>query len=346
MQILYNIVAILLVILLIPYFIVRTIREKGFLKRMIQSFGFLPEHALDKVAGKNCIWIHASSVGEIVATSPIIKEFRREFPDTPILVSVVTNTGYTMANRIIKDADSIIYFPLDLPWLPERFIKKIRPRVFLPVETELWPNFLKATRKYNIPVMMVNGRISDKSVKRYKYMFSILSDMIGTVRKFAMQSEIDASYIIRLGADENLVTVTGNTKFDQTYTNVDEKERNNMLKELCLDKAKGIFLAGSTHKGEEEAVLEAYSELKKQHPNVKLLIAPRSILRKDEIASICHKHGFKTNFRTVLKEKPSYEQDVVILDTIGELGKVYSVGDVIYVGGSLIKHGGHNILEP
>lgn len=124
MQILYNIVAILLVILLIPYFIVRTIREKGFLKRMIQSFGFLPEHALDKVAGKNCIWIHASSVGEIVATSPIIKEFRREFPDTPILVSVVTNTGYTMANRIIKDADSIIYFPLDLPWLPERFIKK------------------------------------------------------------------------------------------------------------------------------------------------------------------------------------------------------------------------------
>lgn len=110
MQILYNIVAILLVILLIPYFIVRTIREKGFLKRMIQSFGFLPEHALDKVAGKNCIWIHASSVGEIVATSPIIKEFRREFPDTPILVSVVTNTGYTMANRIIKDADSIIYF--------------------------------------------------------------------------------------------------------------------------------------------------------------------------------------------------------------------------------------------
>ena len=123
MQILYNIVAILLIILLIPYFIVRTIREKGFLKRMIQSFGFLAEHALDKVAGKNCIWIHASSVGEIVATSPIIKRIS-EIPDAPILVSVVTNTGYTMANRIIKDADSIIYFPLDLPWLPERLSKK------------------------------------------------------------------------------------------------------------------------------------------------------------------------------------------------------------------------------
>ena len=346
MQILYNIIAILLVILLIPYFIVRTIREKGFLGRMIQSFGFLPEHALDKVAGKNCIWIHASSVGEIVATSPIIKEFRREFPDTPILVSVVTNTGYTMANRIIKDADSIVYFPLDLPWLPERMIKRIRPRVFLPVETELWPNFLKATRKYNIPVMMVNGRISDKSVKRYKYMFSILSDMIGTVNKFAMQSDIDASYIIRLGANEKLVTVTGNTKFDQTYTNVDETERKAMLKELCLDNAKEIFLAGSTHKGEEIAVLKAFTALKKVQPEAKLLIAPRSILRKDEILHICEKYNFKASFRTVLKEKPSYEHDVVILDTIGELGKVYSLGDVIFVGGSLIRHGGHNILEP
>ena len=346
MRILYNIIAILLVILLIPYFIVRTIREKGFLGRIIQSFGFLPKHALDKVADKNCIWIHASSVGEIVATSPIIKEFRKEFPGTPILVSVVTNTGYIMANRIIKDADSIIYFPIDLPWLPERMIKKIKPRVFLPVETELWPNFLKAARKHNVPVMMVNGRISDKSVKRYKYMFSILSDMIGTVKKFAMQSDIDASYIIRLGADEKLVTVTGNTKFDQTYTDVNPEEKQALLKELCLDNAKGIFLAGSTHKGEEEAVLKAFSKLKKTHVNAKLLIAPRSILRKDEIASICHKYGFKTDFRTKLKEKPSYDHDVVILDTIGELGRIYSLGDVIFVGGSLIRHGGHNILEP
>ena len=346
MQILYDIVAILLVILLIPFFIVRIIREKGFWRRMIQSLGFLPEHALDKVAGKNCIWIHASSVGEIVATSPIIKEFRKEFPGTPILVSVVTNTGYTMANRIIKDADSIVYFPLDLPWLPERMIKKIRPRVFLPVETELWPNFLKATRKYNIPVMMVNGRISDKSVKRYKYMFSILTDMIGTVKQFAMQSDIDASYIIRLGADKNLVTVTGNTKFDQTYTDVTPEQRKSMLKELCLDNAKGIFLAGSTHKGEEKAVLEAFKVLKQDHPEAKLLIAPRSILRKDEIAHICHEYGFKSAFRTELKEKPSYDHDVVILDTIGELGRVYSLGDVIFVGGSLSRHGGHNILEP
>ena len=192
MQIIYNIVAILLVIIALPIFAIRTMREGGFWERLKQSFGFLPPHILDPVAKKNCIWVHAASVGEIVAASPLIKEFRKEFPKKPILVSVVTNNGYAMAKRIVKDADSIIYFPIDLPWLSSGVVKKVMPSVFLPVETELWPNFLKAARKYRIPVMMVNGRISDKSVRRYHHLRGVLKDMIGTVSKFCMQSEIDA----------------------------------------------------------------------------------------------------------------------------------------------------------
>lgn len=346
MQILYDIVVVVLIIILMPYFLVRLIREKGFGERMKQSFGFLPKHALDKVAGKDCIWVHAASVGEIVATSPLIREFRKEFPDTPILISVVTCSGYTMANRIIDDADSIIYFPLDLPFLAANTVKKIRPRIFLPVETELWPNLLKAARRYNVAVMMVNGRISDKSVKRYQYMFSLLSDMIGTVDKFAMQSEIDASYIIQLGADPKLVAVTGNTKFDQTYTNVSAEEKKEIIEEMCLADAEGIVIAGSTHRGEEAYVLNAFAKLRAEFPKIKLIIAPRKIIRKDDIKSICEQSGFKTAFRTELKEKAAYGHDIVILDTIGELGKIYSVGDVIFVGGSLVPHGGHNILEP
>ncbi|WP_196593075.1 tetraacyldisaccharide 4'-kinase [Pectinatus sottacetonis] len=346
MQILYDVVVVLLIIILMPYFFVRLIREKGFWRRIKQSFGFLPKHALDKVAGKNCIWVHAASVGEIVATSPLIREFRREFPHTPILISVVTCSGYTMANRIIKDADSIIYFPLDLPFLAANTVKKIRPRIFLPVETELWPNLLKAARKYNVAVMMVNGRISDKSVKRYQYMFSLLTDMIGTVNKFAMQSDIDASYIMRLGADPKLVAVTGNTKFDQTYTNVSSKEKQILIDEMGLSRASGIVIAGSTHKGEEKFVLDAFAGLRQEFPDVKLIIAPRKILRKDDVRTICEQHGLKTAFRTELKNRKSSEHDVLILDTIGELGRIYSVGDVIYVGGSLVPHGGHNILEP
>ena len=209
MQLLYNIAAILIVIMIIPMFMVRAVREKGFVERIRQSLGFLPKHALDKTARKNCIWVHAASVGEIVAASPLIKEFHKEFPQSPILVSVVTNSGYEMANRIIKDADSIIYFPLDLPWLSAHILHKVQPRVFMPVETELWPNFLKAARHMHIPVMMVNGRISDKSVTRYRHLHSLLDDMIGTVTKFAMQSSIDAEYIVRLGANPDLVTVTG-----------------------------------------------------------------------------------------------------------------------------------------
>ena len=251
MQLLYDIAAIIVVILIIPMFAIRSIRERGFTERIKQSLGIFPEHALDKVAKKNCIWVHAASVGEIVATSPLIKEFRQEFPKSPILVSVVTTSGYEMANRIIKDADSIIYFPLDLPFVASHVLRRIHPRVFLNVETELWPNFLSAARKLRVPVMMVNGRISEKSVKRYKYLYSILTNMIQTVKLFAMQSSIDADYIKQLGAPVELVTITGNTKFDQTYTDVTPEERENILKDMGLTNADGILLAGSTHRSEE-----------------------------------------------------------------------------------------------
>ena len=346
MRLLYNLAAILAVVLIIPVFLVRAMRERGFVERVRQSRGVLPEPALDKVAKKNCIWVHAASVGEIVAASPLIREFRKEFPKSPILVSVVTTSGYEMANRIIKDADSIIYFPLDLPWRAGSILRRIHPRVFMPVETELWPNFLKNAKKLKIPVMMVNGRISDKSVNRYKHLHSVLDDMISTVRKFAMQSPIDAEYIMRLGAPPELVTVTGNTKFDQTYTDVSLAEKKKLISEMGLVKNGGIFLAGSTHRGEETPVLEAFAALRKKFPEAKLIIAPRELLRTTEIVALCRHKGFSVARRTELLEEPRADHDIVILDTIGELGRVYSIGDVIYVGGSLISHGGHNILEP
>ncbi len=346
MQILYNLAAILVVILIIPVFMIRSVREKGFVERIRQSLGFYPEHTLEKVAKKHCIWVHAASVGEIVATSPLIKEFHKEFPQAPILVSVVTTSGYEMANRIIKDADAIIYFPLDLPFLAGSVLRRIHPRVFLPVETELWPNFLKTARKMHIPVMMVNGRISDRSVKQYKYLNSLLSDMIGTVTKFAMQSDIDADYIMRLGAPPELVTVTGNTKFDQTYTDVSPAEKAEIIQSMGLSKAEGILLAGSTHRGEESFVLKAFTAVREKHPKAKLVIAPRELLRTQEVIHLCKRAGFTVSTRTEQQKNGPQDADIVILDTIGELGKVYSVGDVVYVGGSLIPHGGHNILEP
>ena len=346
MYLLYNLAAIIVVIFVIPMFLIRAIRERGFFERIKQSLGFFPEHSLDKVEKKNCIWVHAASVGEIVATSPLIKEFHREFPKSPILVSVVTTAGYEMANRIIKDADAIIYFPLDIPFVASGVLRRIHPRIFMPVETELWPNFFKTAREMHIPVMMVNGRIGNKSVKRYKYLFSILRDMIGTVKFFAMQSPTDAAKIRELGAPNELVTVTGNTKFDQTYTDVNPEERQKILEDMGLTDAEGIFLAGSTHRGEEEFVLDAFKEVRKNHPKSRLVIAPRELLRTMEVTHLCKKAGFTVATRTELQKRPANHEDVIILDTIGELGKIYSIGDVVYVGGSLIPHGGHNLLEP
>lgn len=346
MRFLYNLAAILIVTIIIPIFLLRATRERGFVERIKQSFGFYPKETIDKVARKDAIWVHAASVGEIVATSPLVREFRKAFPTSPILVSVVTTGGYEMANRIIKDADAIIYFPLDLPFLASRVVDRIRPRVFLPVETELWPNFLKKAKQLDVPVMMVNGRISDRSVKQYKYLFGMLREMIGTVKCFAMQSRIDADYIMRLGAPRELVTVTGNTKFDQAYTSVSPDERAELIRELGLSGASHIMIAGSTHRGEEELVLTAFRAVREQEPNVRLIIAPREVLRTMEVEHLCRRAGFTVNTRKNLQQGGEGGEDIVILDTVGELGRVYGLGDVIYIGGSLVAHGGHNILEP
>jgi 3-deoxy-D-manno-octulosonic-acid transferase len=346
MHFLYNLLTILFIVLATPVFIMRYIREEGFGQRLQQSFGFLPAEDLVPVAHKECIWLHAASVGEIVAASPIIKEIRREFPDKPVLISVVTSSGYAMAKRIIKDADSIIFFPLDLPYLSYSVVKRIRPSVFLLVETELWPNFLKAARHFSIPVMMVNGRISDKSVERYHYMRSVLKDMLNTVDTFCMQSTIDAQYIIRLGADVRRVVITGNTKFDQTYTSITFEEQQALRKEIGIQDDVPVLLAGSTHTGEEEMLFTALQKVREFFPTVKLIIAPRDIMRGEEIVNLAANYGFKGALRTTLLTEPNNDHDVVVLDTIGELGKIYSIGTIIYVGGSLVPRGGHNILEP
>jgi 3-deoxy-D-manno-octulosonic-acid transferase len=250
-----------------------------------------------------------------------------------------------MAKRIVTEADSIIFFPLDLPWLSKSVVAKVKPQVFMLVETELWPNFLYAARDFGIPVMMVNGRISDKSVGRYRYLFGILRDMLDTVVRYCMQSTIDAQYIIRLGADPRRVVVTGNTKFDQTYTDVSPDEKAMLAAKLGFDGRRPVVVAGSTHKGEEEMVFSAFNRVKEEFAEAALVLAPREILRAQELVIMAAKYNLKAARRTSLEEGIP-DHDVVILDTIGELGRLYSIGDIIFVGGSLVPHGGHNVLEP
>ncbi len=348
MYLLYNILLLIaLVLFVIPYYTYRLFTEQGFKLRFKQSLGCVDDEEIAKVMRKNCIWIHGASVGEIVATSPLVRQIRKELPDRPILVSAFTVGGYNMAKQIIPEADAIIYFPLDLPFVAGSLVQRIHPGVFMPVETELWPNFLSAIRERHIPVMMVNGRISEKSVKTYRYLYGIWDDMLNTVTRFCMQSSIDADYITHLGAERSKVFVTGNTKFDQTYAEVTEEDLEKYRRELGIEGCYPVIIAGSTHPGEEKLLIESFREIKRAHKDAALVIAPRKTARAAEIAKLAATFGYETGYRSqMLEATDGRRYPVIVLDTIGELGRIYAVGDIVYVGGSFSGTGGHNVLEP
>lgn len=346
---LYNVLLLVYWATLIPMLIYRLIREEGFYQRIKQSIGFLPDDLKEKISNRHAIWVHAASVGEIVAASPIVREMRKTHPNEVIIVSVVTATGFRMAHQIIKGADGILYFPLDLPYLTDRILTIVKPRAIVLVETEIWPNFLRIAARKNIPVMMMNGRISRRSSSRYRMITFFTRRVLSTIYVFCMQSRIDAQYIIDIGADPNKVIVTGNTKYDQTYGIVTDEEKKRYLKELGFDEnTYPIMIAGSTHKGENVSVYKAFCNIRNHFPGAKLIIAPRYIHQADLIYDEGVKHGVTMVKRSdmVAGKQIAGLYDGVLLDTIGELGRVYSLGDLIFVGGSLAHIGGHNILEP
>ncbi|NJE33491.1 3-deoxy-D-manno-octulosonic acid transferase [Megasphaera sp. SW808] len=346
---LYNVLLLVYWATLIPMLIYRLIREEGFYQRIKQSIGFLPDDLKEKISNRHAIWVHAASVGEIVAASPIVREMRKTHPNEVIIVSVVTATGFRMAHQIIKGADGILYFPLDLPYLTDRILTIVKPRAIVLVETEIWPNFLRIAARKNIPVMMMNGRISRRSSSRYRMITFFTRRVLSTIYVFCMQSRIDAQYIIDIGADPNKVIVTGNTKYDQTYGIVTDEEKKRYLKELGFDEnTYPIMIAGSTHKGENVSVYKAFCNIRNHFPGAKLIIAPRYIHQADLIYDEGVKHGVTMVKRSdmVAGKQIAGPYDGVLLDTIGELGRVYSLGDLVFVGGSLAHIGGHNILEP
>ncbi len=350
MYILYNIlVTLVFIFVALPYFLYRLVVEKGFGHRFRQNMGLVRREEIAAVADTNCIWLHGASVGEMVAISPLVKEIKKLMPERKVLVSAVTVGGYDMARQIMPEADAIINFPLDLPFVASSMVSRIRPGIFIMVETELWPNFLRAIRERNIPAMMMNGRISEKSAKSYRYLSSLLRDMLNTINLFCMQSSIDAKYITQLGANPEKIIVTGNTKFDQTYAEVSPEDLATYKSELGLgEDAWPVIVAGSTHRTEEEAVLTSFTALRKKYPRARLIIAPRKLNRIEEIKKVNAKFGYEMGFRSKLKEMEGKRPEfpVLMLDTIGELGRIYAIGDIVFVGGSLVRYGGHNVLEP
>jgi 3-deoxy-D-manno-octulosonic-acid transferase len=306
-----------------------------------------------------CAWIHAVSVGEVIAAAPIVEGLRRTWPTLPLVISTVTETGA----RVVRDRFAGLaghrYFPLDFPGAARRVIASVQPAFFICMETELWPNLLRALAARGVPTMIANGRLSDRSFRRYRLVRGAMRRVLGHITVFAMQSDEDARRVIALGAPAERVVVTGNLKHEPLPDPAGVADLWHRL--LGLAPGQPVWIAGSTHRGEEESVLEAHQRLLADRPDLALVLAPRHPERVGEVMAMVRSRGFGAVPRSALPSKtqpgraaprPSPDRGgvaapiVIVLDTIGELAQLYSIADVVFVGGSLVALGGHNMLEP
>ena len=287
---------------------------------------------------KRSVWVHAVSVGEVKSVRKLIGKLRAVHPDQPIVLSTITPAGQELALSTAGLADHVFYFPLDLPGSIRRTLDRVNPDLVLIAETEIWPNFLRECRKRNVRVVMVNGRISDRSFPRYRFVRRWLKHVLDDFTLLGMQTETDRERIESIGADGRKVTVFGNLKYDaldveQTLA----PELSNVLAQLPK-----LWIAASTMPGEEEQILDAFAAVRDKHPDLTLLIAPRHPQRFDEVERIIRSRGFPCARRTQLGRGA----DILLLDSVGELASTFRHADVVFVGGSLVPRGGHNILEP
>ncbi|MBI4637816.1 MAG: 3-deoxy-D-manno-octulosonic acid transferase [Candidatus Rokubacteria bacterium] len=288
-------------------------------------------------------WVHAVSVGEAIAAAPLVEGLRRMFPELPLVMTTVTETGARVVRERFRGIVTHRFFPLDLPPAVRRFVGGIDPVFLVCMETELWPNVLRLLGVRRVPVMIANGRLSDRSFRRYRLVRPLLKPVLANIRVLAMQSDEDARRVIALGASPERVVVTGNMKAEALPDSPGAADLWHRL--LGLDPEERVWIAGSTHRGEEEAVLEAHRVLAREVRHLVLVIAPRHPERVPEVLDLLATRGWPSVRRS---ELPQRRRDgaVIVLDTVGELAQLYSIADVVFVGGSLVAAGGHNMLEP
>ena len=327
----YGILSTIIFLTLLPfYYIVRVIRKK-YLYGWREKLGFLKSPDL----GEKVIMLHGVSVGEIIALENLTKKIKETFPDYKIVITTGTKTGQDIAHKKYAEiADFITYFPFDIPFAVNSFLNKVRPSVVLIAETELWPNFAYYCKKKNIPLFVINGRISDSTFNAYKRLKFFFKHILSNYTGLFTQSIEDRDKLIAIGANPQTTEFMGNLKFDIKKLDV------------SIDIGKGenkLIIAGSTHKGEDEIVLEAFKNVKQKVRNPKLLLASRHLERIPDIVELVKSTGLSYGFRS--KGDTFAEKDIILLDTMGELGKMYAICDFAFIGGSFNKTGGHNPLE-
>ena len=345
MYLLYSLLLTLGFIALLPRFAIDAMRSGKYVTGLRQRLGQLPD--IDRT-GKQVIWLHCVSVGETQAAQSLVRALRTEFPSHCLVVSTTTVTGQQVARKIFADdAALVFYFPIDLAWVVRRVLRIVQPSAVLIMETELWPRLLRECRARAIPVALLNGRISETSFRRYQLIRPFMRRMLEGLTIALMQSEKDAARIRDLGLPGGRIALPGNLKFDSAETAIDERVTAELRERFGFDDTRPLIVAASTHASEERITIEALKQINSDRGSrTRLLIAPRHPERFGEVASLLEDSGLTWSRRSGARSEHDPGCDVVLLDTVGELRAVYPLAQIVFVGGSIAPHGGHNLLEP
>lgn len=292
---------------------------------------------------EGAVWFHAVSVGEVNAAAPLIRRFRELYPWERLILSTVTPTGRRMARKALPFVD-LFYLPLDLPWIVKRVVTRMRPKMLCLVETEIWPNLLRRLKREGIPVVVVNGRLSERSFRWYMRFRPFFREVFNSVTCFSMQDSEDAKRLLSLGIDKEKIFITGNIKYHQDHDPIPEDDLKALTREIGLGTSDVVIIGGSTHRGEEGVLVKVFQKLKVKHPSLKLILVPRHPERAQEVEGVVRRVGFTCARRS--REGGFNRKEVLLVDTIGELKKFYAISTIAFVGGSLVRHGGQNIIEP
>ena len=346
MFLLYDLVLLASSLLLIPWYLLRKARYGTARRGLRERLGFFAPGRLDATDKRPVIWVHAVSVGETRAAIPLLKALRQAYPNACLLVSNTTETGNSVA-RSLTEVDLCLFFPFDLSFVVRRVLKQVNPSLVIFVDTELWPNFARHAGRCGIPLVLANGRISDRSFPRYRAIRALLRPVLENFSAFCMQSEQDAERIKIMGAPSERVQVAGNLKFDLQAQMPSADDVHALKERFRIVPDALVWVAGSTHAGEEEQVLDAYRSLVGEQRQVALILVPRHPERCRQVGELLSRQGISYVLRSHINESmhPLGPGDVLLVDSIGEMLKFYAMADLVFVGGSLVPVGGHNVLE-
>lgn len=346
MYFLYSILLTLGVIALLPRFLIDAFRHGKYVQGWRERLGRLPAIPAE---GRPVIWLHCVSVGEAQAARPLARAILDKFPTHSLVVSTTTLTGQRIARSVFQnEAQAVIYFPFDWAWTARRALVAVNPLVVLIMETELWPNFLRQCEKLRVPVAVVNGRLSERSFRRYRLIRRFVKRIVSGLELALMQTEQDAERMRALGLSPERVFVSGNVKFDASSETNGSTLASELRERFSFQDGRPLIVAASTHSSEERIILEAFKQIRTRPglAQARLLIAPRHPERFAEVAELLEASGLIWRRRTEERGEGDAVCDVLLLDSIGELRSVYPLAHIVFVGGSLVPTGGHNILEP